>query len=367
MNILYTLPDLHFGGSANLLVQNISCIAENHKVYVIYFGANDTMYNKFISKGVKPIRLNYNGIKDLLSTVKKLRDFLILNKIDVVHSNLYLDKLLVAVASINLRLKKVTSLHSADISKYNQSLKNKLIFKIDNYLHNSIYDKTVVVSDAARMVGLKERKFKPEKLEVVLNGIPPLGKKDIKKSIFNDSKNIILGTACRFQKIKGLHRLLLLFSQIREIHNLKLILIGDGPLKAELEALIIKLDLLDHVYITGFTDHVPHYLNQLHYYINSSYSEALPVSVLEALSIGKPIIASNVGGLPEIVANNKNGILIDFDDISQSNNKLNCFLFAHSRNYNKLSERAVETFFSKFSSEIYCSNLMRVYNSIHLK
>ncbi len=364
MRILYTLPDLHFGGSSNLLAQNIQTISQNHSVYLVYFGPNQTMLDKFMVSGIEPVQIKYNGIRHFLAVVSKLRAFIKDNKIEVVHTNLFLDKIFVAVASFNLGVKKISTIHAAETSKYRESLKNKILFIVENYLHNFIYDKTIAVSQATKISCLKERNINESKISVILNGIKPLKKLKTEEPIFNNELDIVLGTACRFHSIKGLPRLIKLFSEIRKVHNnIKLLLIGDGGERKEIDNLIKFLNLEKEVFITGFTNDVSIYLNQLDYYVNSSFSEAMPVSVLEALSIGKPVIASNVGGLKEVVIDGYNGKLVDFENENQAFDILVKLLEAHEINYKALSENAEKSFHQNYSSEIYCENLNKLYCS----
>ncbi len=364
MRILYTLPDLHFGGSSNLLAQNIKTISQNHSVYLVYFGPNQTMLDKFKASGIEPVQIKYKGINHFISVVSRLREFIIDNKIDVIHTNLFLDKIFVAFASINLEVKKISTIHAAETSKYRKSSKNKIIFKVENYLHNFIYHKTIAVSQATKISCLEERNINENKIAVILNGSNPLKKLKIEEPIFNDDSDIVLGTACRFHSIKGLPRLIKLFSEIRKVHsNIKLILIGDGGEGNEIDNLIKILNLEKEVFITGFTNDVSIYLNQLDYYVNSSFSEAMPVSVLEALSIGKPVIASNVGGLKEVIIDGYNGKLINFQNENQAFEILDKLIEAHEIDYKSLSESAEKSFHQNYSSEIYCENLNKLYCS----
>lgn len=361
--ILYTLPDLHFGGAANLLAQNFSELSRDNTTFLVYFGSNSEMVEKFRMAGAEPVRISYNGIKDIVSTIRRLRNFIIDNNIEVVHTNLFLDKYLVALASWQLRVKKVTTIHSADISKYKKSFKNKILYRIDNFLHNQVYDKTIVVSKASEALAIHQRKLNPEKLHLVLNGIVPLPK--IEKRIEYSDK-VVFGTACRFQPIKGLPRLLRLFAKLVKSSSIetqyKMLLIGDGPEKSSILKLIIELNIENDVEFTGFTKDVPFYLNQIDYYINSSFSEAMPISILEALSIGKPIIASDVGGIPEIVENGYNGILVDFNNLEEALIKLKEFLYLSSNDYIRFSKNAEATFHEKFSSKNYSNKILQIYS-----
>ena len=362
MRILLTLPDLHFGGTSNLLLQNVEKLTLNNEVFIIYFGANSTMLESFKKKGVNIKRINYTGPKSIFSTISKLRSFIKTNKIDVIHTNLFLDKFLIAISTPGFSGVKISTIHAADIKRYQGSLKGNLLLKLDNFLHNNIYFKTIVVSEASRNFCIEKRGIKKKKLKLILNGVAPLKVQKIDSPIFPQD-NIIFGTACRFQKIKGLDRLILLVKFLKEQGlNIKLLLIGDGPLKNELETQIRDLNLTQDIKITGFTDNVEYYLNQIHYYVNSSYSEAMPLSVLEAMSLGKPVIASDVGGLKEIVNNNSNGLRINFDAIEDEIERVKAFLSRNSSKYDEYSENARETYLSKFSTKVYIEKLLNFYS-----
>ncbi len=361
MRILYTLPDLHFGGAGNLLAQNIQELAKSHEVFIVYFGQNQTMLPQFIESGIVPIRFPYNGYSDFLRCTKNLKNFIVNNNIELVHSNLFLDKILIAFAVKKLKVVRVTTIHSATISKYSENLKNRLIFRIDNYLHNNFYNKTVVVSQAAKKVCIVDRKIHEKKIKVILNGIPGLTFNDLNESR-NSSSTLTLGTACRFQKIKGLERLIEFFYLLNKKIKCQLILIGDGPEREVIENKIEQLGLAESVKIIGFTNEVGRYLNEVDFYVNSSYSEAMPVSVIEALSLGKPVIASDVGGLPEIINDGSNGVLVDFENIPDA--ALKAVEFISNRNYDELSNNAYESFIKKFSTEVYVGNLNELYSDL---
>lgn len=363
MRILYTLPDLHFGGTSNLLVQTLPDLVKQHEVYLIYFGIDDTMKERFEANGIYPVRINYHGLKDALKAASVLRNFIKREKIEVVHSNLILDKFIVSLAIQGIKIKSVATIHSADTMLAEKSLKHKLWFKLENFFHNQVFDKTIVVSAAAKNIALSKRRIKEEKINILHNGIQGLEKYAPNNRIFNAEEDIVVGTACRFQEIKGLYRLLDVFSKLHiDLPNLKLILIGDGPLRDGLERKIREYHLENSVYITGFTDNVGVYLNQLHYYVNSSFSEGLPISVLEALSLGNPVIASNVGGLPEVIEENNNGILVDFEDINGTTGKIRTFLSKFHGDYKKMEIQAMQSFEKSFSSEIFLEKLLKIYN-----
>lgn len=364
MKILYTLPDLHFGGTSNLLAQTLPSIASKHDVYVVYFGTNETMKQKFKNNQIILKQIRYTGLRDLIKTSISLRKFIKNEKIDIVHSNLILDKLIVGLSIRGMRIRSVATIHSADTLHANKTLKNKIWFHIENFCHNNFFDKIIVVSNAAKKTAIEKRKVNERKLWVLPNGIQKLEPSFTDNFIFEMDSNIILGTACRFQEIKGLFRLLDVFRRlVKELPNLKLILIGDGPLREDLQNKIEDFGLNGLVHITGFSNNVELYLNQIHYYINSSFSEGLPISVLEALSLKKPIIASDVGGLPEIIEEDYNGILVDFKDIDGAAKKIQKFITKFSECYDILQEQSEKSFEKRFSNKIFQRSLFQIYDS----
>lgn len=118
----------------------------------------------------------------------------------------------------------------------------------------------------------------------------------------------------RFHPVKN-HKLLIdAFSNVvSENRDAELYLVGDGSEYEEIKAYVHSKQIDDRVRFTGYTDNVLQFLEQADVFVISSTSEALGVSVIEALATGLPVIATKVGGLPELVDNN--GVLV------QSNNE----------------------------------------------
>jgi len=91
----------------------------------------------------------------------------------------------------------------------------------------------------------------------------------------------------------------------KKMRNIKFLIVGDGPLRSELQAYSIP-----QIIFTGWRNDVPNLLNASDLFVLPSLSEGLPLSILEACAIGKPIVATNVGAVNEIVIHGYNGILV---------------------------------------------------------
>src|SRR3989338_6720958 len=97
--------------------------------------------------------------------------------------------------------------------------------------------------------------------------------------------------------------------------NLFLIIIGDGPIKNNLKEYAQKLGVTDKVRFTGWRNDVADMLNALDIFVLPSVSEGLPISLLEAMSIGLPCIASRVGGIKEVIEDGITGLLVSPRDL----------------------------------------------------
>jgi glycosyltransferase involved in cell wall biosynthesis len=92
----------------------------------------------------------------------------------------------------------------------------------------------------------------------------------------------------------------------------ELVIAGDGPLRGEIEGLIDRLDLRDHVRITGYlgTPEVRRELEAARAMVLPSFAEGLPVVIMEALALGRPVISTYVAGIPELVEPGRSGWLV---------------------------------------------------------
>ncbi len=94
-------------------------------------------------------------------------------------------------------------------------------------------------------------------------------------------------------------------------YNIKTLIIGDGMQRAELEALIRKYNLAETFFLYGFSNNPIKYIQNSRCFVLPSYSESYPMVIGEALCLNKPVLSTNVGGVPEMVHHNVNGLLFE--------------------------------------------------------
>ena len=183
--------------------------------------------------------------------------------------------------------------------------------------------------------------------------------KPIKKTLH---KEIILFAPGRLEHYKGFHILINSINDIiKKYKNIKLIIAGTGNYKDQLKQLTNKLKLNNYIEFTGKLSYdkiKEHYFNSDIIVLPSIWPEPMGRIQLEAISAGKPIIASNIGGIPEIV-NDKTGILVkpNKDELTRAilklikNKKLRLKL---GREANKL--------YGKFNQERFIEKIIKIYN-----
>ncbi len=180
-------------------------------------------------------------------------------------------------------------------------------------------DKVIAVSKAVKQFLIDAKISKPDKIVTIYNGITPLTSKISEKEIqaFKEkykiaSDDIVIGTIGSFNAQKDTVTLMKAFSKmVKKWPKIKLVLVGRGALKYKLEKLAKKLQLEDRVVFTGALSNVLPALKSFKVFVLPSLSEAFGITLLEAMKAGVPIVATRVGGIPEIITHNHNGLLVE--------------------------------------------------------
>ena len=129
-------------------------------------------------------------------------------------------------------------------------------------------------------------------------------------------EEVVVGSVGRFDPVKNIAGLVISFSKLKEQDRIKskLLLVGDGPELSRIVALVKDLELEPRVVFTGMSGDIPKWLSAMDVYVQPSHFEGVPNSVLEAMAAGLPVIATKVGGVPEIVADRETGFLVPLND-----------------------------------------------------
>ncbi len=192
------------------------------------------------------------------------------------------------------------------------------LIKLKIFLHKASIKKLrklVVISEKHKhqLIQLLGKKFEG-KIDVVYNGVDEtkfkIAKEEVEQGVSKNETIVILEIA-RLTKIKGQELLLEAFYELSKIYaNLELWFAGEGDLKETLILQANEKSIDKHVKFIGFTNDVPSLLYKTDIVVLPSYNEGLPLSIIEAMAMGKAIVATKIAGIPEMITDGENGLLI---------------------------------------------------------
>ena len=170
------------------------------------------------------------------------------------------------------------------------------------------FNKVVCVSNQVK--AQYEKKFKLNNHLVLYN---PVEKNEIRKfsKEYYLTKKIIFYAVGRLEYQKGFDRLIEIFSEIKDIYNFELHILGTGSLEKDLTQEINKLNLKDKVFLEGFKKNPYSNLVNAHMLICSSRAEGFSLVIAEAMCLGIPILTTDCAGPAELIDNGKFGYLVD--------------------------------------------------------
>jgi glycosyltransferase involved in cell wall biosynthesis len=139
----------------------------------------------------------------------------------------------------------------------------------------------------------------------------PQGGPDLRASIGASPDDVIVGYAGRMVPVKDLRTLIRAFAEARvAVPRLRLMLAGDGPERPGVEALVAELGLGDRVHFIGWTDDLGRFYATLDMFVLSSLNEGTPVAGIEAMAAARAVVATSVGGVPDVVEHERSGLLV---------------------------------------------------------
>ncbi|OGG44934.1 MAG: hypothetical protein A3F84_05725 [Candidatus Handelsmanbacteria bacterium RIFCSPLOWO2_12_FULL_64_10] len=163
----------------------------------------------------------------------------------------------------------------------------------------------------------------PERVEVLHNGVDttaldparcaPRG--EVRRELGISEEALLVTAVGRLAAVKNYPLLLRAFARAhRALPGIALAVVGEGEELAALKALSAELDIADRVRFTGFREDVPEVLRASDLFVHASLMEGLPNAVLEAMAMGRPVVATDAGGVPELVAHGETGLLTPSGD-----------------------------------------------------
>lgn len=355
MKIIQIMPEFRLAG-AEIMCENLTyeLIKKGHEVMVVSLFNKKTAITKRLEKNrVNLIYLDKKPGLDI-SIIKKIRKVLKQYKPDVIHTHLYILKY-VAVAAIGLRIKGI--IHTVhNIAQKENGFVDRKINKLLFYKNNII---PVALSKNIQKTINEEYHIPINKIPIVFNGVP-LPESEILRDYSN--KNVIrIINVGRYSDVKNQ---ITLISAIVDLHKedprIVLDLFGDGELKQDINNAIYESGASEYIKDNGLTDKVHQKLVESDIFVLPSKYEGIPMTIIEAMGMSLPIVASNVGGVPDMIDDEIDGLLCDYDkeSIKDAIRKI--------INSQSLRERLGKAAYCKakvFSSDKMAGDYLNIYNN----
>lgn len=263
-------------------------------------------------------KVNYSCLnsrkKFSLKTIKRLLGYINRNKIELIHTHLIeADMYGFIIKLMKPKIKLICTRHN--------TFSKKIFWRLLKKLFSLNVDQILVVSKSVKEFISKYEFIPPKKIKVLYNGIDInkfKTRKDIKKlkqEFKLRDRDFIIGIVGRLAKQKGHRHLFKAISHLKgRTPNIRLIVVGDGELKKELEEYARKLNIEKEVIFLGFRKDMPALYSLMDVFCLPSEFEGFGIAIIEAMAAGKPVVAANVGGIPEVVIDGEAGILVPSRD-----------------------------------------------------
>lgn len=320
-----------------------------HEYIFAALGYGGFTSTELMNRGFTVELLNLNFKLFHFSTLWKVYRWFKKIKPDVVHTaaveaNFY------GVLAAKLAGVKIIIAEEIGIPKH--SKKTQLLMRLIYLYTQSV----ICVSAAVKEYLIKIGEIQEKKGIVIYN---PVASKPFYNSTLSGTTIICVG---RLETVKNQKILLLALTKTKH-KNLKLILVGDGRERNNLESIIKNLQLEEQVTITGFVPNPEAYLAQGDLFVLPSKSEGFGIAVLEAMQQGIPCLCTNVGGVPEFIEEGVNGWLFNPLDENELVAKIDAYFDLNLEERQKIGAAGRLTVQNGFTEAEYVLNLEELYTS----
>lgn len=358
IKVLEVIDSLGSGGAESLL-KNFVLEAKKNKLFEIEIATlySNGIFKEEIRGADIPVwdlgltfKFNLMGVAELIKLIKE-------RKYDIIHVHLFPADVFAAIASLFLprNIKWVFSEHGA----HNRRRTLKIFKILDNFTY-SRYSKIVCVSKQVELVLLNWIPSNKGKTKVIPNAVPV--PEFLSPNLLKIYDILFVG---RLVREKGIDILLKAIKTLKNKYgrNMKIAIVGDGPLKEDLGNLAVALGVNREVKLLGVRKDIGKLMESSNIFVLSSRSEGLPMVALEAMSRGISIIATNVGGIPELIENGEEGILVPPENPKALARAISNLL-ENEELREKLSQTAYKKVREKYSIDTYSVHMLDFYKSL---
>ncbi len=325
LRVLIVITKANWGGAQKYVYTLAKATLEAKYEVTVAYGTPGELLVHLEKLGVHTIHVpeltrDVKGGGDIraLNSLKKIMRAL---RPDVVHTNSSKAGILAALAASMVGVKR--TIFTAHGWAFNEKRPVWQIVPIAliHFLTVLLSDITICVSDAIKR-DAKWMPFVQKRLVTIHNGIPnnPLLERSVARKMFSKEQTSVpwICAVAELHPTKQIPIAIAAFSKIAEEFPLvEFFIIGDGEQRTVIENLVAEYGLKQRVHVYGHLQDAPQYLSAFDIFVLPSRSEALGYVILEAGMAKLPVVASRVGGIPEIITDRKEGLLVESGNVLQ--------------------------------------------------
>ncbi len=320
-NLLYVFDNMEFGGGERVFAQIINRLSGKKYKIMVACLPTGAFIEKIKGSGVQiksvDMRNRFNP-----GVILRLAGLMKRERVDIVHSQGARADFFARIAAKLAGVPFIVSTVPMPVEGFDVNPIRKFIYMIFNRFSERFVDRFMVVSDALEKMMIEEHRIEPQRVVKIYNGIEKdeycisddeivRGRSNfrIKADIGEDVA--VVGVIGRLVWQKGFEYFIeAIPGVLKEFKEAKFLLIGEGELEDKLKVKSKKIKLKDKVIFTGFRNDIKDIMASVDVFVMPSLREGLPVVLLEAMAMKKPIVAANIEGIMEVLENGVSGLLV---------------------------------------------------------
>lgn len=366
MKILYIITKSELGGAQTHLLEVVRYMHRAGHSVLVVAGTGGWLTDELAATGIKYMVLpslvrEINPVKDV-KTIKLLCNIVGKEQPDIIHCHSSKAGILGRVVGWIQHVPVVFTAHGWAFTS-GVSVSKRIFYAAIEYLMLGITNKVICVSEYDRNLAAKWFLHRYAKIVTVHNGIAD--KKCEIHACNAVASCLKLVSVARFSQQKNNMDLIRAVEQVNSVHanGVQLNMVGDGPLLPECQAYVSAHHLGDVVHFLGSRTDVESVLAQNDIFCLISNYEGLPISIIEAMRAGMPVIASDVGGVNELIQDGLNGYLIPRGNLSELAEKLE-YMLQHRENIESMGIAGRKIYEKEYTADRMNQKILSVYDGI---
>lgn len=320
-NLLFVIENRSYGGGERGFSQLIRGIDPGRFRVLVASSSGGRFQDEIREAGVPAVPVSFGRMK-MMGAVSSLMEVVRREKIDVIHSQGAWADFLARTAGRLIRIPALVSTVQMPVEGFDVPPWRKFVYKRIDRLTEGFVDRFIVVSDRLTEILIRDHRIPPDRVVKIFNGIetdyfspdraPDPGiREESRRTLGVESGDIVIGAFGRLVWQKGFRYLIEAAARDRSsFQGARLLIVGEGPLRVELEEAAARFGIADRVLFTGFREDIRDILSLVDLVVIPSLLEGFPLITLESMAMAKPLVATRIDGIIEQIEDSVSGILV---------------------------------------------------------